>query len=60
MQPIRRFGVITALSLLVACTASLLVLPSIITLIARHRQKSEERVLAEAGDLKPAEAESKL
>jgi uncharacterized protein len=37
MQPIRRFGLITALSLTVSLLASLLVLPSIITLIERRR-----------------------
>ena len=57
MQPIRRFGIITAVSLAVSLAASLLVLPSIITLIARRRQPVEEKAPAEAGDLKPAEAD---
>ncbi|MHB8781034.1 MAG: efflux RND transporter permease subunit [Candidatus Geothermincolia bacterium] len=39
MQPIRRFGFITALSLAVSLLASLLVLPSIITLMARRRER---------------------
>ncbi|MDD3718851.1 MAG: MMPL family transporter [Actinomycetota bacterium] len=58
MQPIRRFGLITALSLAVSLLASLLVLPSIITLIARRRQRVEERAAAEAGELKPVEAKN--
>jgi predicted RND superfamily exporter protein len=58
MQPIRRFGIITALSLAVSLAASLLVLPSIITLIARRRERVEEEAPTEAGDLKPAEADS--
>lgn len=44
MQPIRRFGLITALALVVSLFASLLVLPSIITLIARRRTRAEEKV----------------
>ncbi len=56
MMPIRRFGLITALSLAVSLLASLLVLPSIITLIARRRQTSDQEV-AEAGELKPAGAD---
>ena len=56
MQPIRRFGLITALSLSVSMLASVLVLPSIITLIARRRQHAEEPVASEVGELKPAEA----
>ncbi|MEW6552725.1 MAG: MMPL family transporter [Actinomycetota bacterium] len=56
MMPIRRFGLITALSLAVSMLASVLVLPSIITLIARRRQHAEERAAAETGDLTPAEA----
>ena len=47
MQPIRRFGLITALSLSVCLLASLLVLPSIITLIARHDARKEAKRLAE-------------
>lgn len=46
MQPIRRFGFITALSLAVSLLASLLVLPSIITLIERRRVKVEAKRLA--------------
>ncbi|MBN2027658.1 MAG: MMPL family transporter [Actinobacteria bacterium] len=57
MQPIRRFGIITALSLAVSLAASLLVLPSVITLIARRRQPAEVGAAQEAGDLKPAEAD---
>lgn len=57
MQPIRRFGVITALSLTVAFFSSLLVLPSIITLIARRRMKVEVKAVLEAGDLQPAQAD---
>jgi hypothetical protein len=60
MQPIRRFGLITALSLTVSLFASLLVLPSIITLIARRRQLVEEKTPAEAGELKPAEADQRV
>ncbi len=56
MQPIRRFGLITALSLTVAFFASLLVLPSIITLIERRRRLVEEKTAVEPGDLKPAGA----
>ncbi|MBC7253637.1 MAG: MMPL family transporter [Actinobacteria bacterium] len=37
MAPIRRFGLITAVSLVVSLAASLLVLPSVITLITRGR-----------------------
>jgi predicted RND superfamily exporter protein len=37
MAPIRRFGLITAVSLVVSLVASLLVLPSVITLISRGR-----------------------
>jgi hypothetical protein len=58
MQPMRRFGLITALSLTVSFAASLLVLPSIITLIARRRQLEEEETPAEAGELKPVEADN--
>ncbi len=57
MQPVRRFGIITALSLAVSLTASLLVLPSIITLIARRRQLATAGAAEKAGDLKTAEAE---
>ena len=42
MQPIRRFGLITALALVVSLFASLLVLPSIITLIARRHASGGE------------------
>jgi hydrophobe/amphiphile efflux-3 (HAE3) family protein len=59
MQPMRRFGLITALSLTVSFAASLLVLPSIITLIARRRQLEEEETPAEAVGLKPAEADNR-
>jgi uncharacterized protein len=55
MMPIRRFGLITALSLGVSLFASLLVLPSIITLISRRRQAVEEKVV----ELKPAEADNR-
>ncbi len=60
MQPIRRFGLITALSLAVSLFASLLVLPSIITLIARRRQTSEEEVPSGAAELKLAEADNQV
>ncbi len=53
MQPIRRFGLITALSLAVSMLTSVLVLPSIITLIARRRQRAEEGAEEEPA-LKPA------
>lgn len=59
MMPIRRFGLITALSLIVSLLASLLVLPSIITLIARRRQTSEEKV-AESAELKPVGADNSV
>jgi len=56
MAPIRRFGIITALSLAVSLAASLLVLPSIITLIARSRPLAkEEWEPAEIAELGPAE-----
>jgi hydrophobe/amphiphile efflux-3 (HAE3) family protein len=59
MAPIRRFGLITAVSLVVSLMASLLVLPSIITLIARRRSLPvEEGLHEESGDLKPAEVDS--
>lgn len=55
MAPIRRFGLITALSLMVSFFASVLVLPSIITLIARHSKRVEEPAAEEeAPALKPA------
>lgn len=55
MAPIRRFGLITALSLFVSLAASLLVLPSIITIIARRRPHPEEEWVAEeAGEPEPA------
>lgn len=51
MAPIRRFGLITAVSLVVSLAASLLVLPSIITLIARGRpHPREEWGVDEAGE----------
>jgi hypothetical protein len=53
MQPIRRFGFITALSLTVSLLASLLVLPSIITLMERHRQAREAKKPAPAEGLEP-------
>ncbi|RJP27077.1 MAG: hypothetical protein C4536_14375 [Actinobacteria bacterium] len=58
MQPIRRFGIITALSLAISLAASLLVLPSIITLIARRRQLALVKAAEKATDLQPAEADS--
>jgi hydrophobe/amphiphile efflux-3 (HAE3) family protein len=61
MAPIRRFGIITAVSLVVSLAASLLVLPSIITLIARRRGiYVEEADSSDAGDLRPAEANEGL
>jgi len=61
MAPIRRFGIITALSLVVSLLASLLVLPSIITLIARRKGTCvEEADKLDALDLKPAEANKGL
>ncbi len=50
MAPIRRFGLITALSLLASLAASLLVLPSIIAIIARRRPHSQEEWEEEAGE----------
>ncbi|MBC7246165.1 MAG: MMPL family transporter [Actinobacteria bacterium] len=56
MAPIRRFGLITALSLAVSLAASLLVLPSIITIIARRKpHPREEWESEEAGGPEPAE-----
>lgn len=57
MVPIRRFGALTAISLISALAASLLVLPSIITLIASHKRRSEEAAAQEVGEYHPAEAE---
>jgi len=57
MVPIRRFGAITAVSLISSLAASLLVLPSIITLIARRKRRYEEPAHEEIGELQPAEAE---
>jgi len=55
MAPIRRFGLITALSLAVSLAASLLVLPSIITIIARRRpHPREEWESEETGEPEPA------
>ncbi len=55
MAPIRRFGLITALSLAVSLAASLLVLPSIITIIARRKpHPKEEWEPEEAGEARPA------
>ncbi len=42
MAPIRRFGLITAVSLVVSLAASLLVLPSVITIISRGRPHPQE------------------
>jgi len=56
MAPIRRFGALTAISLISSLVASLLVLPSVITLIARSRQLPEEVAAEEAGEYYPAEA----
>jgi hydrophobe/amphiphile efflux-3 (HAE3) family protein len=57
MAPIRRFGALTAISLLSTLAASLLVLPSIITLVARRRRLSEKMAVEEKGEYLPAEAE---
>ena len=54
MQPIRRFGLITALSLTVSLLASLLVLPSIITLMERRRRVRAAKKAAATEALEPA------
>ena len=54
MKPIRRFGLITALSLTVSMLASVLVLPSIITLIARRSVARKAKKPAPAERLEPA------
>ncbi|NPV58158.1 MAG: RND family transporter [Actinobacteria bacterium] len=58
MAPIRRFSLVTALSLLASLAASLLVLPSIITLIARRHLLVREGAPSEAHDLTPAGADA--
>jgi hydrophobe/amphiphile efflux-3 (HAE3) family protein len=58
MAPIRRFGALTAISLISALAASLLVLPSIITLVARSKRLPEEVAAEEAAEYHPAEAET--
>jgi len=58
MAPIRRFGGLTAISLVSTLTASLLVLPSIITLVARGKRLPEQVTdEEEAAGYHPAEAE---
>lgn len=57
MTPISRFGAITAVSLVVSLVASLVVLPSIITLIARRKQRVAEEA-GEIAEFQPAEVES--
>jgi predicted RND superfamily exporter protein len=58
MGPIRRFSLVTALSLLASLAASLLVLPSIITLLAGRHQPVRERTSSEVPDLTPAGADA--
>ncbi|MDI6830122.1 MAG: MMPL family transporter [Actinomycetota bacterium] len=58
MAPIRRFSLVTALALTASLAASLLVLPSIITLIARRHLLVRETAPPEAADLKPAGADA--
>jgi len=58
MAPIRRFSLVTALSLLASLAASLLVLPSIITLIARRHVLVRHKAPSEAPDLTPAGADA--
>lgn len=58
MAPIRRFSLVTALSLIASLAASLLVLPSIITLIAKRHLLVREKAPTEASDLTPAGADA--
>lgn len=53
MAPIRRFGLITAVSLVVSLAASLLVLPSVITLISRGRPHPHAELEEEAAEPGP-------
>lgn len=59
MAPIQRFGAITAVCLLVSLAASLLVIPSLLVLIARHHARvAAKKDAGEEIGLEPAPAES--